>query len=401
MPRAPERPVVHLASDELPAGPWVFARQVRLRGAAPEDGSLVEIHDDADRFVAHGLYNSVSDIRLRLVSRGRRHALDRPREFLLKALKSADVLRRRLLRIPDHSDAYRVAHAEGDDLPGLIVDRLGPVLVCEYHSLGFYNMHADVAWALGELYPGFPVFRRFPRLAARAEGVEGLATPAAVEDSAAAPVTLREHGVPFEVLPMGGHKTGWFCDQRENRMHVAKLCAGRSVLDLFCNQGGFALQAVAAGARSVTAVDLDEVVLERARRSAALAALNGAKVDWLHADAFDHLRAIRTSDRKPDVIVVDPHKLIVSKEQFEIGQKKYFVLNALALEAVRPGGLLATFSCSGLLAEPAFLGLLFQAARRAERTVRLLEKLGAGPDHPQRPDFLRSRYLKGALLAVD
>jgi 23S rRNA (cytosine1962-C5)-methyltransferase len=394
-----EHPVVHLASDELPAGPWVFARQVRLRGAAPADGSLVEVHDETDRFVAHGLFNSASDIRVRLVSRGRRAALDRPREFLLKTLKSADVLRRRVLRIPDHSDAYRVAHAEGDDLPGLIVDRLGPVLVCEYHALGFYNLHDDVAWALGQLYPGFPVVRRFPKPAARAEGVEGLATlPQADGATSIASITLREHGVPFEVLPAGGHKTGWFCDQRENRLRVARLCAGRSVLDLFCNHGGFALQAVAAGARSVTAVDLDEVVLERARRSAAL---TGATVDWIHADAFDHLREVRASAKKPDVIVVDPHKLIVGKANLEVGQKKYLDLNALALEAVRPGGLVATFSCSGLLAEPAFLGLVFQAARRADRGVRLLEKLGAGPDHPQRPDFVRSRYLKGALLAVD
>jgi 23S rRNA (cytosine1962-C5)-methyltransferase len=180
---------------------------------------------------------------------------------------------------------------------------------------------------------------------------------------------------------------------------VAALARGRSLLDLCCNAGGFALQAARAGARQVRAVDLDEVVLGRAREAARV---NGLEIEFTHADAYPFLRSLAGNPREhPEVVVADPHKLVASKRDLESGLRDYSDLNALALSVVRPGGVLATFSCSGALALPAFLGMVFQAARRADRRVRLLETLGAGPDHPQRPEFTRSSYLKGALLAVD
>jgi 23S rRNA (cytosine1962-C5)-methyltransferase len=200
------------------------------------------------------------------------------------------------------------------------------------------------------------------------------------------------------VLPAHGHKTGWFCDQRENRAYVARYAAGADVLDLCCNLGGFALNAARAGARRVRAVDLDEVALARAQRAATE---NKLAVDFVHADAFDFLRAQKSASEPPSLVVLDPHKLIVGKAQYEAGMLRYRDLNTLAIGCVRPGGLLATFSCSGSLDLPAFMGMLFLSARRAGREIRLLAVLGAGPDHPQRPDFARSRYLKGALLAVD
>jgi 23S rRNA (cytosine1962-C5)-methyltransferase len=384
--------VVRLESDDLRPGPWIFGRQV---GAVEDvaDGALVEVQDASGRFVAHALYNSASDIRLRVLSRGRRKDLDRPRQFLLRALKSADHLRRRVLRLTQVTDAYRIAHAEGDDLPGLIVDRLGPTLVCEHHALGFWRLRAEVDWALGQLYPELAIVHRMPPAAARAEGVD----PPPPEGDPGE-VEIREHGLRFPVQPAGGHKTGWFCDQRENRRRVGELAAGRDVVDLFCNAGGFGLHCARAGARSVRSVDLDEVVLERARRAAQL---NALAVEPVHRDAFHYLRELAARGERPGLVVVDPHKLVARKADLEAGMRKYLDLNALALAGVRPSGLVASFSCSGLLAEPAFVGMLFQAARRAGRGVRLLEQYGAAPDHPQRPDFSRSRYLKGALLAVD
>jgi len=386
-----------MKSDELSPGPWVFARQVESAPAELENGALVEVLDASGRFVGHALYNGASDIRLRMLSRGRRSELDKPRAFLLKRLKSADDLRRRLLRLPEVSDAYRIAHAEGDDLPGLIVDRLGTALVCEHHALGFWRLRQDVEWALRELYPGLEVVHRVPGTAAKAEGFTPDEPPRDLGE-----IEIVEHALRYPVRPGGGaqagHKTGWFCDQRENRVRVAQLARGRDVLDLCCNAGGFALQAARAGARSVVGVDLDEVVLERAREAARL---NRLDVRFVHADAFPYLRELETRGEKHGLVVVDPHKLIVSREQMELGLRKYHDLNTLALGCVRPGGVLASFSCSGLLQESAFMGMLFGAARRAGRGIRLLEALAAGPDHPQRPDFSRSRYLKGALLAVD
>jgi len=389
------RPKVRLDSDELARGPWVFSRQVEPPQRSIPGGALVEVYDRSDRFLGHALYNESSDIRLRWLSRGRKTELDRPREFLERQLRAADRLRRKALRLHERTNAYRVAHAEGDDLPGLIVDRLNDVLVCEHHALGFWNLREDIEAALRSIYPDCDVVHRVPNSARRAEDFDRYLQE---EDPRGRETVIEENGVRYPVAPGLGHKTGWFCDQRDNRALVASYCAGRDVLDLCCNAGGFALNAAKAGARSVRAVDLDEVVLERA---SAAARLNQLRVEFRHADAFDVLRETASSSTKPSVVVVDPHKIIATKNDYEAGLFKYGDLNTLAFKAVRAGGLVATFSCSGLLQEPAFFGMLFQSARRAGRDVRLLAALGAGPDHPQRPDFSRSRYLKGALLAVD
>lgn len=391
------RPAVRLDSDELARGPWVFGRQVEPSAQPIPCGELVEVYDRSDRFLGHALCNDASDIRLRWLSRGRKNDLDRPREFLERRLREADRLRRKTLKLQERTDAYRVAHAEGDDLPGLIVDRLNDVLVCEHHALGFWRLRSEVEAALHAIYPECNVVHRIPASARRAEGYSDRDL-ALADASGGRETIIEENGVRFPVGAGQGHKTGWFCDQRDNRALVASFCAGRDVLDLCCNAGGFALNAAKAGARSVQAVDLDEVVLERA---AAAAKVNQLRVEITHADAFDVLRAVSTSATKPNVLIVDPHKIIATKNDYELGLSKYSDLNTLAFKAVREGGLVATFSCSGLLQEPAFFGMLFQAARRAGRGMRLLSVLGAGPDHPQRPDFARSRYLKGALLAVD
>jgi 23S rRNA (cytosine1962-C5)-methyltransferase len=392
----PDWPLVRLESDEIARGPWVYGRQV-VPSEGVDDGALVAVEDASGRFVGHALFNSGSDIRLRWLARGRKNALDRPGEFLAARLKAADDLRRRTLRLEEVSNAYRIAHAEGDDLPGLIVDRLGEVLVCEYHALGFLRLKDEVEAALARLYPGLSVVHRVPEGAQRAEKIAARELPPEPELGER---WIEEHGLAYPVLAAGGHKTGWFCDQRDNRVRLGALARGRSVLDLFCNTGGFAMQAARQGARHVRAVDLDEKALSRAR---AAAERNSLPVECVHADAFDVLRSVsagKESDR-PELVICDPHKLIPSRAHLETGRRKYLDLFALGLAATRPGGLMAAFSCSGALELEAFLGLVFMAARRAERGLRLLAILEAGPDHPQRPDWPRSRYLKGALLALD
>ncbi|MBI5431990.1 MAG: class I SAM-dependent rRNA methyltransferase [Planctomycetes bacterium] len=383
------RATIELETNELPRGPWVFARQVRDPEQEPEPGALVEVLDASGRFVGHALWNPGSDIRLRFLWRGRKNDLDRPREFLLRRIKLADDLRRKVLRLDQDHDTYRVVHAEGDDLSGLVIDRLGDSLVCEYHSLGFYRLRDDIEAALGTLYPGFEVAHRVPANAARSEDFQPEDEPELAER------IVHENGLAYPVAPAFGHKTGWFCDQRDNRRRVAEFAAGRDVLDLCCNQGGFALNAARAGAKRVRAVDLDEKVLERARRAAAL---NELEVECVHDDVFPFLRSL--GKPRPNLVILDPHKLVGSRERLEEGLKKYSDFNTLAFASVAEGGILATFSCSGSLDEPAFIGMLFQAARRAGREIKLLNQLGAGPDHPQRPDFSRSRYLKGAIFQV-
>jgi len=385
-------PSIRLLTDESPSGPWIFGRQVEPRDLPP-DGSLVEVLDRSGRFLGHGLYNGASDIRVRLLSRGRKTDLRNPRDHLLRRLASADRIRKKVLRLPEVTNAYRIAHAEGDDLPGLVVDRLGECLVVEHHALGFWLLRREVESALGDLYPGFPIVHRVPPTAAKAENFEPREPSLDLGE-----IWIEEHGIHFPVRPGRGHKTGWFCDQRDNRMTIGALARDADVLDLCCNLGGFALRAAKSGARRVRGVDLDEVVIARARDAATR---NKLDVEFVHADAFDFMRSLRNEREKPGLVVLDPHKIAKNKLQLEAGLKQYSDLNTLAIGAVRPGGLLATFSCSGVIELSVFLGMVFQAARRAEREIRLLGTLGAGPDHPQRPDFSRSRYLKGALLAVD
>lgn len=391
------RPIAWLVDDRLERGPWVYGRRVSDVSAGTEPGSLVEVHDASDRFVGHALWNGWSDVRLRWLSRGKRTDLDRPREFLTRRLAAADRLRRKTLRLEAITDAYRIVHGEGDDLPGLVIDRLGPVLVVEYHALGWFRMREDLLAALGQLHPDRPIIERVAPSAVRSEGFHD-SDLASLPEPPQKPVWVHEFEVAFQATPGRGHKTGFFCDQRDNRRKLAELSKDRRVLDLCCNSGGFSIHAAARGARHVTGVDLDEVVLERARASAAE---NKLAVDFVHADAFPFLRGELAEGSAFDLVIADPSKLASGRARVEAALIKYTDLNALAIEAVRPGGLLATFSCSGAVDLPAFLGTVFAAARRAGRELRLLEVLGAGPDHPQRPDFSRSRYLKGALCAVD
>ena len=393
-------PRVTLRTDELARGPWVYGRQVADRGQGDlEPGSLVEVADPAGRFLGHALWNGASDIRLRWLARGKRTLLRDPARFLADRLRAADRLRRRTLGLEAVTDAYRVVHGEGDDLSGLVVDRLGEALVCEYHALGFARLAPEVERGLAQLYPDLPVLHRVPASARAAEDMDEGCVPAGPDGGQGLEVRVREHGLVYPVRAGGGHKTGFFCDQRDNRRRVASFAGGRDVLDLCCNLGGFGLQAARAGARRVRLVDLDEVALERATAAAQEADLG---VEARHADAFDVLREVgAATGPRPDLIVLDPKKIVLGKADLERGLRTYGDLNALALGALAPGGLLATFSCSGAVDLPTFLGTVFGAARRAGVGLRLLEVLGAAPDHPQRPDHPRSRYLKGALLAVD
>ena len=397
-------PKVSLRTDELMRGPWVYGRLVDDNGGRGgpglEPGDLVEVADASGRFLGHALWNGSSDIRLRWLSRGKRSTLRQPGRFLEDRLRAAYKLRTRALRLEDVTDAYRVVHAEGDDLPGLIVDRLGDAVVCEYHALGFARLHREIEAALRVLLPGSTYLHRIPRSATTNEGMSQDMLPAGPDGGTGFEVEVTEHDIRYPVLAGAGHKTGFFCDQRDNRRRVAELARGRDVLDLFCNLGGFGLHALRAGARRVRGVDLDEVALARAERAASL---NGLSVELRHADAFNVLREIKSGGRgsRPELIVLDPKKLVTGKAGLEQGLRAYGDLNALAFEALAPGGILATFSCSGAVDLPTFLGTVFASARRAGVGIRLLEVLGAAADHPQRPDHPRSRYLKGAVLAVD
>jgi 23S rRNA (cytosine1962-C5)-methyltransferase len=300
-----------------------------------------------------------------------------------------------MLGLDEVTNAYRVVHAEGDGLSGLIIDRYDDVLSAEVFSLGMYQRIGSilplVAERLGTSHSRVTVDERI----ALAEDFAGrpLASPRLPPR-----VTVQEHGVRFRVAFEGSHKTGFFCDQRDNRRDLARFCADRTVLDVCCYTGGFGLHAlVRGGAREVTGVDLDEKAIALARDNANA---NQVRPSLVHADAFGYMRQMTQNGRSFGVVVLDPPKLIPNRLEIAPGKRKYFDLNVLAMRLVEPGGVLLTCSCSGLLSAKEFLFLLRAAARQAGRSAQVLAQTGAAADHPVGLDALEGSYLKAVWLRM-
>jgi 23S rRNA (cytosine1962-C5)-methyltransferase len=374
--------------------PFVFKKMVAgvARGPRPRDGDLVRVVDRDERPIGFGLWNGRSQIALRMVAWG----TEPPgAEHWGAKLADAVDLRRGVLALDEVSDAYRLVHAEGDGLSGLIVDRFADVLSVECFSLGMYQRIGPIAGVLAPLAGTAHLRVHVDERIALAEDFPGrpVASP-----GAPASVAIREHGIRYRVKFEGGHKTGFFCDQRDNRRDLARWCADRSVLDVCCYTGGFALNALIRGrAREVTAVDLDEKAIAVARENANL---NQVRLGLVHADAFGYLRQMAANGRDYGVVVLDPPKLIPTRAEVSLGKRKYFDLNVLAMGLVEPGGLLLTCSCSGLLPAEEFLYLLKAAARKAGRSARVLAVTGASADHPVGLDALEGAYLKAAWLRM-
>jgi 23S rRNA (cytosine1962-C5)-methyltransferase len=211
-------------------------------------------------------------------------------------------------------------------------------------------------------------------------------------------VTVHEHGIRYRIHFDEGHKTGFFCDQRENRRELARFCPDRTVLDLCCYTGGFGLSALVRGrAREVTCVDLDEKAVSLARENGNA---NNVRLSVVHADAFGYMRQMSLNERSFGVVILDPPKLIADRDEIPSGKRKYFDLNVLGMRLVEPGGLLLTCSCSGLLPASEFQSLLRAAARKAGRDVQLLAMTGAAADHPVALDAPEGAYLKAMWLKV-
>jgi 23S rRNA (cytosine1962-C5)-methyltransferase len=359
---------------------------VHAPSAPLSPGTLVDVHDREDLFVGRAFFNPRSQIALRVLTTDPDEAVDD--RFFRDRVRAAVELRHDVLKLPGVTDAYRLIHGEGDGLSGLVVDRLGAVLAVDVRSIGFFARLAPLSAWLGEHFPGARIRATADEDIQKIEGFR-LGPPGAVEG-----VTVREHGVEFRVDFESGHKTGFFCDQRENRRETGKLAAGRDFLDLATYTGGFAVTAAKAGARRVVAVDLDEAALEVARRNGKL---NRVKIDFLHADLFNYLRQLK--DRF-DVVVLDPAKQASAPEDLPRARRNYHDMNALAMKAARPGGILVSCSCTGLVPEPEFLEILRAASRTAGRVLQTFRISGAGPDHPVSSLFPEGRYLKVAYSRV-
>jgi len=384
-------PLIHLKTERRSNHPWIFQKMVEKPDPRPKPGSIVDIVDREGQFAGRGFYNGHSRIALRVLTQDPDEAVDEA--FFARRIGDAVRLRREVLGLDAVTDAYRLVHSEGDGLSGLVVDRFADTLVIEYFSAGMFRQRDLIRRCLLEHFPGADLYWFAEEHVQKQESFDcGLPAPPA-------PVVIHEHGVKFHAAPGTKHKTGFFADQRDNRKRLSELCAGKRVLDLCCNSGGFGIYAKAiGGADEVVGVDLDEEILALAEKNARL---NKARVRFVQADIFHWLRDAAGHGKEPyDVVILDPAKMTRDREQVIPALKKYLDMNKLALGAVRPGGLFLTCSCTGLVSEEQFLDMLRRAAFYANRTVQVLQVTGAGPDHPWQAHVPESRYLKAVFCRV-
>jgi 23S rRNA (cytosine1962-C5)-methyltransferase len=367
--------------------PSVYGRMIAATSPRIEPGSLVTVYDRNGEIFGSGFHNGRARVPLRVLHHGSQPIGE---DWFPEALARAVSLRRGILRLDAVTEAWRAVSSDGDSLSGLTIDRYGDVLMIEVHSLGIWQRLPGWLATLHELCGTRRHIIRMDPEIARIEGVR-LPPP---DPAAPKTVRVREHGIRYEVNFAEGHKTGFFCDQRDNRRRLADFTEGRRVLDICCYTGGFALSAKLTGkAAEVTAVDLDEKAIAQARHNANLNQCRG--IDWVHADAFSWMRTMIRNGTKWEVIVLDPPKLVHSRDDEEDdGRRRYEDMNGLALQLLEPGGIFVTCSCSGLLGMEEFERIVIKAAHRNRRRLQFLDRTGAGADHPVLSNCPESRYLK-------
>ena len=374
--------------------PWIFSGAVARAEGGPESGDTVAVRADSGEFLAWAAYSPASQIRARVWDWEEQARVDDV--FLRARLRRAIDARERLLST-EASDAIRIVHGESDGLPGVIADRYGEVVVLQLLSAGAERWRAEISEGVRELTGCTCVFERSD---ADVRELEGLPTRSGAlhGDLPAAGVQVREHGLSYGVDVAAGHKTGFYLDQRDNRERIGELTQGCEVLNCFCYTGGFTLNALSGGAKSVLSVDSSAAALALARDNLARNDLDATRAEWQEADVFKYLRVLRDQGRSFDLIVLDPPKFAPTAAFAEKAARGYKDINLLALKLLRAGGLLATFSCSGGISAELFQKILAGAALDAGAEASIVGHYAAAADHPVLLSFPEGDYLKGLLV---
>ena len=376
--------------------PWVLDSAVDRVDGDPTDGTVVDLLTHDGKFVARGLWNSQSRLRVRLYGFDADTRLD---DALWQKRLATAVALRQQLGLDGRDGAARLVNSEGDDLSGLIVDRYGDYLAVQVTALAMQPRLDTLCDALEALVaPRGILLRGAERVLSK---LEGLHLPdrllRGVEPEG--PIFVAEHGLRFGVDLTEGQKTGFYLDQRDNRQAAARFAAGRRVLDMFCYSGGFGVACAVSGrARSVLAVDTSAKATALARANADF---NGAaNVTVETADAFEKLDALATAGETFGMVVLDPPKFARSRASLDDALRAYHRINRVACDLIEPGGILVTCSCSGSVSREDFLQMLAGVSQRAGRTLQLLEVRGAAADHPVSVSCLEGEYLKCVIARV-
>ena len=385
---------IYLKKDrELPVlrgHPWIFSGAIE-RSHGDERPGVGDVFDSKGNWLARGLYNPKSQIRVRVLT-WEKEPIDG--DFFARRVRQAHAFRQAHLAAA--TSAYRIVNGEGDLLPGLIVDRYGGFLVCQFYSSGMALFRDQILNALSDLDS---IEGIFDRSEGRIGDEEGLPSSVGVARGEAPPqaIEITENGHKFLVDVRRGQKTGFFLDQRDNRAFLASLARDRSVLNCFAYTGTFSVYAFAGGATEVVTFDSSQGALELAERNLDLNSFADAPGELLKGDAFAYLKEI---DRKFDLIVLDPPSLAHKRSDVDAAAGGYKFLNLHALRHLSPGGVLLTFSCSKHLTADLFQKVVFGAAVDAGRKVSIIKKLGPPIDHPVSLHHPEGEYLKGLALRV-
>ena len=370
---------------------WAFSNEIKAIDGDPQAGDLVTLRNFAGRFLGIGTYNPHSLIAVRLLSR-EEEEIDF--QFFQKRIASALELRKKIFPA---SDSFRLIHGEGDFLPGLIVDKYNEYLSIQTLSAGMEKRLTLICDVLESLLHPRGIVERNEIAVRQLEGLE--LRRGAIRGSAGTP-TISEYGIRYSVDLLEGQKTGFFLDQRENRKSIRRYSKGARMLDCFCNDGGFALHAAFADAAEVTGVDVSGTSIERAGSNAASNGL-GEHVRFTEADAFEYLKSSVEEHQQFDLVNLDPPSFTKNRKSVLAAKRGYKEIHLNALRLLKPGGILATSSCSHHITEETFLDIIGECSRLAGRDLHLLEWRGASPDHPVLPSMPETRYLKFGIFHVE
>lgn len=369
--------------------PWVFSQAIdRVEPVAIEPGGRVWVLDAAGATLGHGYYNPATTIAVRMLALGGEPG---PAEIVHWRIERALKLRERV--VGSDTDCYRILNGDGDGLSGVVVDRYGEVAVVQLLTAGAERMRAEIVEHVNLMISPRAIFERSQGAVRHQEGLEDRV--GAIAGTPAGEVMVMENGVRIAADLEHGQKTGAFLDQRENRARFGALAAGARVLDLCCYTGGFALNALKGGAKDVVAVDTSVQALQWARRNLELNGYPPDAVRFVHGEAGELLGK---RDERFDLIVLDPPPFARSRADARRAEHLYVELNALAIGALSPGGFLMTFSCSSHFRGEDFVRAVRIAEGRSGRRMRLLARLGPGPDHPVLLGHPEGEYLSGVLL---
>ncbi len=374
--------------------PWIFSGAVIDTDGSPQPGDIVDVVDLRGEWLARGYFNPRSQIVVRILTWDRDEQVDR--HFWMRRLAAAAAMRDQI-GLGRNATAYRLVFAESDLLPGLIVDRYADWLSVQWLTLGVDLRRTELTDLLHELWAPAGIVDRSDPVARRQEG---LTTGPAEVVGQRPPEELEiiEDGMRFPVNLLGGQKTGFYLDQRFNRSIVAQHAAGRRVLNAFSFTGAFAVHALKAGALHVTNVDTSHDALVGSERALRMNGLDpDAQAEAIAGDVFQVLRSYRDEGRQFDLVILDPPKFARSKSELEPATRGYKDINLIAMKLLAPGGLLATFSCSGLVTPDLFQKIVFGASVDAGRSMQIVARMTQAPDHPVLLTFPEGEYLKGLL----